>query len=103
MGILADATLHGRGPGLMVDCSPEKAGGGGSIPSLATMFSVVYTHPKRSFIPIHSKTFGPSRFAYVGPSRFAYVGMRPVWSRFSWGRIALSSCPLHFCRSVESP
>ena len=26
--------------------SPEKAGVGGSIPSLATMFSITYTHPK---------------------------------------------------------
>jgi hypothetical protein len=30
----------------MADSSPEKAGVGGSIPSLATMFSVTYYHPK---------------------------------------------------------
>ena len=30
----------------MGERSPEKAGVGGSIPSLATTFSITYTHPK---------------------------------------------------------
>jgi hypothetical protein len=32
--------------------SPEKAGGGGSIPSLATVFSITYNHPKPQFCSI---------------------------------------------------
>jgi hypothetical protein len=38
----------------MVDCSPEKAGGGGSIPSLATIFSITYRPPDSQF---HSNSF----------------------------------------------
>ena len=33
----------------LADCSPEKAGVGGSIPSLATMFSTTYKHRKPQF------------------------------------------------------
>jgi hypothetical protein len=40
--------------------SSEKAGVGGSIPSLATIFSTTYKHKKRNFIPFHSKTHGPA-------------------------------------------
>jgi hypothetical protein len=36
--------------------SPEKAGVGGSIPSLATTFSTAYKPSLRHFIPFHSKT-----------------------------------------------
>src|SRR5271157_5748567 len=60
--------------GPIVDSSPKKAGGGGSIPSLATMFSVVYRPSKTQF---HSISFQNS-----WPLRFAFAGMRPVWSRF---------------------
>ena len=38
----------------MVERSPEKAGVGGSIPSLATMFSIAYSSPKTQF---HSNSF----------------------------------------------
>ena len=56
------------------DDSPEKAGVGGSIPSLATMFSKAYSHPKPSFIPFHSKNFGLSRLpGYVWPARLVYA------------------------------
>ena len=34
----------------MDDYSPEKAGVGGSIPSLATMFSITYKHSKTAFL-----------------------------------------------------
>jgi hypothetical protein len=37
--------------------SPEKAGGGGSIPSLATTFSIAYKARFGIFIPFHSKTW----------------------------------------------
>jgi hypothetical protein len=40
----------------MADSSPEKAGVGGSIPSLATMFSNPYGPPFRSFIPKPRRT-----------------------------------------------
>jgi hypothetical protein len=33
-------------PRALVERGPEKAGVGGSIPSLATVFSITYTHPK---------------------------------------------------------
>ena len=36
----------------MVERSPEKAGVGGSIPSLATFFSITYSHPKPQFCSI---------------------------------------------------
>ncbi len=36
----------------MADYSPEKAGVGGSIPSLATMFSATYVRPQLSFCSI---------------------------------------------------
>jgi hypothetical protein len=38
----------------LVERSPEKAGVGGSIPSLATMFSITYKHSETSF---HSISF----------------------------------------------
>jgi len=57
-----------------VERSPEKAGVGGSIPSLATMFSVIYGPSKTQF---HSDSFQNS-----WPLRFAFAGMRPVWSPF---------------------
>jgi hypothetical protein len=37
-----------------MESSPEKAGGGGSIPSLATKFSIVYRDHKSQF---HSISF----------------------------------------------
>ena len=45
------------------ECSPEKAGVGGSSPSLATTFSITYSHSKT---PFHSGSFqniGLSRLA----------------------------------------
>ena len=36
----------------MADSSPEKAGVGGSIPSLATTFSIAYSHPEHSVCSI---------------------------------------------------
>ena len=39
-----------------VERSPEKAGVGGSIPSLATTFSTIYGQSVPTFIPFHSKT-----------------------------------------------
>ena len=38
---------------------PEKAGVGGSIPSLATMFSITYRPPETQFHSISFQTFGP--------------------------------------------
>jgi hypothetical protein len=42
-----------------VDYSPEKAGVGGSIPSLATMFSTAYKAPFRHFHSISFQNFRP--------------------------------------------
>jgi len=39
---------------MAVERSPEKAGVGGSIPSLATIFSITYRHSKNQF---HSVSF----------------------------------------------
>jgi hypothetical protein len=41
--------------GQSVERSPEKAGVGGSIPSLATPFQQLTDIPKAGFIPFHSK------------------------------------------------
>src|ERR1700723_3143821 len=38
----------------LVERSPEKAGVGGSIPSLATFFSKTYRHPKLHLVPFGS-------------------------------------------------
>ena len=54
--------------------SPETAGVGGSIPSLATMFSETYRHSKTQFHSISFQNFCPSRFALAG--------MRYVWRGF---------------------
>src|SRR6516225_4566553 len=42
----------------MIDCSPEKAGVGGSIPSLATMFSITYRPSPRQFHSVSFQNFG---------------------------------------------
>jgi len=43
----------------MNESSPEKAGVGGSIPSLATMFSNTYRPPKRRIGPNWSQNLNP--------------------------------------------
>ncbi len=59
----------------LAESSPEKAGVGGSIPSLATTFSITYKHAKRGFIPFHSKTY-------------CSTGLP------SWGEVCLEGCSL---------
>ena len=48
-----------------VERSPEKAGVGGSIPSLATMFSTTYSH-LRQFVPLVFQNLiqGSSKLAF---------------------------------------
>ena len=41
----------------MIGASPEKAGVGGSTPSLATIKSITYTHPKLQSCPFCPKKF----------------------------------------------
>jgi len=48
----------------MVERSPEKAGGGGSIPSLATMFSITY---EGRFPQFHSISFQNSGLSESAP------------------------------------
>jgi hypothetical protein len=61
----------------MVERSPEKAGVGGSIPSLATMFSITYSHPEtQTCSKLFQKQFpGSSEFA---PLWNTAVGSRPI-------------------------
>jgi hypothetical protein len=44
----------------MVERSPEKAGVGGSIPSLATMFSITYRPPETQFHSISFQNIWPA-------------------------------------------
>jgi hypothetical protein len=48
------------------ESSPEKAGVGGSIPSLATMFSTAYKASLRHFHSISFQNYGAGRFASSG-------------------------------------
>ncbi len=43
--------------------SPEKAGVGGSIPSLATIFSITYSPTRSKFHSVTFQNFGPSGLA----------------------------------------
>ena len=45
------------------EASPEKAGVGGSIPSLATMFSTTYRSSQEAFHSVSFQNFGLLRFA----------------------------------------
>ena len=56
--------------------SSEKAGVGGSIPSLATTFSTAYRHAKTRFHSDSFQNFGPQRYA----SRNERVGLVFGWS-----------------------
>jgi hypothetical protein len=47
--------------------SPEKAGVGGSIPSLATMFSITSRHPKQRVGPNWSQNLNPNSLGLVIP------------------------------------
>ena len=57
--------MNGNISGLTVERSPEKAGVGGSSPSLATMFSITYEHPDT---PFYSNSF---QNIPIGAGRFA--------------------------------
>jgi hypothetical protein len=48
-----------------VERSPEKAGVGGSIPSLATTFSITYKHAKAQFHSVSFQNFWLGGFAFV--------------------------------------
>src|ERR1017187_4155654 len=48
-----------------VERSPEKAGGGGSIPSLATTFSTTYKSSKQRVGPNWSQNLNPSSLGLV--------------------------------------
>ena len=50
----------------MGESSPEKAGVGGSIPSLVTMFSITYEHPSHQFVPLVFQNLirGSSKLAF---------------------------------------
>ena len=53
--------MHYNGP--LVERSPEKAGVGGSSPSLATTFSIAYSRSKIQFHSVSFQNFGPPGFA----------------------------------------
>ena len=82
---------------LMVDdMSPEKAGVGGSIPSLATMFSVVYRPSKTQF---HSTSFQNS-----WPVEICLRWNEARLVSVSWGQDRISILPSFISvESVESP
>ena len=74
----------------LVERSPEKAGVGGSIPSLATSFSTTCRPSSGEFIPFHSKTmdcvgvpcveFWPSMFAQVALKTASSLPLRPRYA-----------------------
>jgi hypothetical protein len=72
--------LGGHSSRQMVERSPEKAGVGGSIPSLATMFSLSYRPSKNQFHSVSFQNFGPPGAA----SRM----------KLKWESLALSRCRL---------
>jgi hypothetical protein len=73
------------------DSSPEKAGVGGSIPSLATMFSTTYRHSIRQFIPkTMARRFGRTSLADANTARLPLL-FGPLY-RFSTPMI----CPSVF-------
>ena len=57
----------------MADSSPEKAGVGGSIPSLATMFSTTYRPSKTQLHSISFQNFGLLRLASPNGARSEMV------------------------------
>jgi hypothetical protein len=57
--------MNGNISGLTVERSPEKAGVGGSSPSLATMFSIAYSHPKQRVGPNWSQNLNPNSLGLV--------------------------------------
>jgi len=63
---------------VLVDASPEKAGVGGSTPSLATTFKVFRSGDMghRTFLPQHllSAPFAPKSVTYAS-GRFCYLGL----------------------------
>jgi hypothetical protein len=72
----------------MADYSPEKAGVGGSIPSLATRFSTTYPSPLRSKVRFNRTCNGPQ----IGPQRkFAGAGVC-LFNSFAGPRAA-PECP----------
>ena len=66
-----------------VERSPEKAGVGGSIPSLATIFSTAYKAPLRRFHSISFQNYDAGRFASSGMlecSGVAILSTRRCWA-----------------------
>jgi hypothetical protein len=61
------------------DDSPEKAGVGGSIPSLATIKSTAYKPPVGVFIPFHSKTMARDDSPRLKTAKLVWLS---VGSRF---------------------
>jgi hypothetical protein len=60
------------------------------------MFSVTYRHSKTQFHSTSFQNFWPVEICL----RRNNARLEPV---LLGGRTTFSSCPLHFCRSVESP
>ena len=62
MGEFQPVTPNGQ-VAQLVERSPEKAGVGGSIPSLATTFSITYSPSDRQFHSISFQNYGARRLA----------------------------------------
>jgi hypothetical protein len=75
----------------MVDGSPEKVGGGGSIPSMATIFSSTYRPPDSQF---HSSSFQFQRstgfYLKGGSARLEWPVLRPQDSRSREGKMKVA-------------
>jgi hypothetical protein len=69
---------------LSMDSSPEKAGVGGSIPSLATFFSTAYKAPLRHFHSISFQNYGAGVFARSGMREVVLEWLASRFRLFSW-------------------
>src|SRR5271157_4242881 len=86
--------LHGQ-VAQLVERSPEKAGVGGSIPSLATTFSVVYRPLKTQ---VHSTSFqDPWLVGFAFTERGCVLGA-VIWQRRCFGPATFVSAAESLCR-----
>jgi hypothetical protein len=75
----------------LVERSPEKAGVGGSIPSLATTFSITYSHSNRQFHSISFQNNGAGRLASFENAVLEARGLALDSALFSWTHQARSA------------
>jgi hypothetical protein len=82
----------------LVERSPEKAGVGGSIPSLATTFSTAYKHPQPQFYSISFQNSWLDLFASWSEGAF-FEGVE----MFQAGSLLVPPFPFHCCDPGAPP